>query len=497
VISRSGLGSQGAEGGGYLEAGDMTGTIGYRHVYSHEHFSGPVRQDYRFQLGTPIQQKTNMETLSVSYQLTPRINLQGVVPFFSASRRSQAQYATLHTSGLSDISFGASTWIRSPKSPKAKTNNLQLGASLLVPTGKDRIQNNVITTFGGPQSLQTPDYSAQPGQGTWGLIMSWQAFQDIGNQTILFCGGNYVMTQGGYKNFFTSHGGTRDTPPAPTPGKTEFDAIQDQYLIEIGASHPAPGIKGMAITLSIRDEGVPAHNIIGDNLGFRRPGFSINLTPGLIYTRGNHMLQVAVGKAMFRDRTKSVAEEVNNVHEGDAAFANYVWMAAYTLRLPKKHNEEEASAAPNPLAPRTVPGEKFKPFTLKTMDGSKKTLQDYSNKVTLVSFFFPRCPYCNVELPEVQKLHEKYKDKGLSTVWINIVPEEESLIRGWQAEHNFNVPVLVGGTQDGLMKDYRLTSTPTTYLLSEKGEVLFKESGYKKGDEKILDLRISQALNLE
>jgi hypothetical protein len=190
VISRSGLESNGAEGGGYLQPGDSTATLAYRHVYSHVHFSGPVEQYSRQQLGTQIQQKTNLEDLMVTYQLTPRISLQGVLPFLSASRRSQAQYATLHTSGLSDVSVGAQGWLRSPKSAKAATNNLQIGLGLLIPTGKDRIQNNVVTTFGGTASLQTPDYSAQPGEGTWGAIMSWQAFQDVGNQTILFCDGN-------------------------------------------------------------------------------------------------------------------------------------------------------------------------------------------------------------------------------------------------------------------------------------------------------------------
>ena len=68
--------------------------------------------------------------------------------------------------------------------------------------------------------------------------------------------------------------------------------------------------------------------------------------------------------------------------------------------------------------------DKFKPFKLKTLDGTKKTLQDYANKAILVSFFYPNCPYCSVALPEVQKIYDKYKDKGLSVVWINVLPQE-------------------------------------------------------------------------
>ena len=268
-------------------------------------------------------------------------------------------------------------------------------------------------------------------------------------------------------------------------------------MVEIGASHPAPKIRGLGLTLSVRDEGVPARNLIGNDLGFRRPGFGIALTPGFIYTHGNHMLQFSVGKAFIRDRTKSVPEQINGTHEGDAAFANYVWMAGYTLRLPKKRGDEEAVSHGNaPVAKAATTDTTFKPFKLKTLDGTDKTLQDYANKATLVSFFFPKCPSCNVELPQEQKIYDKYKDKGLSMVWINILPDEEELVAGWDIKRHLTVPVLVGASQASLEKDYRVTATPTNVLLGENGEVLFRQSGYKPGDEKTIEARIAQALNI-
>jgi cytochrome oxidase Cu insertion factor (SCO1/SenC/PrrC family) len=485
-----------------LKPGDWTTTFGVRHVYSHVHFSGPTENFSRAQLGTEVQSKTNIDTLLFTYQLTPRLSFTGTVPFLYASRRQQSQYATLHTSGLSDVSFGAQYWLRSPRSSKSATNNAQIGLSLLAPSGNDRQSNVVATTYGGPTSTQYPDYSVQPGAGTWGMIMSWQAFQNLGSNTIAFVDGNYVMTQGGYHSFWTSHGGTTTNPPSPTPGMTQFDAIQDQYMVEVGASHPAPGVRGLGLTLSIRDEGVPAHNLIGNDLGFRRPGFGIALTPGFIYTRGAHMLQFSLGKVLIRDRTKSVAEEINGVHEGDAAFANYVWMASYTLRIPGRRGSVEEGLQNSPASPARPVGsaaperaDTFKPFTLRTLDGKKKTLHDFSNKLTLVTFFYPRCPYCNLELPEIQKIYDKYKSAGLSAVWINILPEEENLIAGWAMAKNLTVPVLVGGSQDALQRDYRINSTPVTYLLNENGGVILHHEGYKPGDEKTLEARIDGILN--
>ena len=95
----------------------------------------------------------------------------------------------------------------------------------------------------------------------------------------------------------------------------------------------------------------------------------------------------------------------------------------------------------------------------------------------------------------VQKIYDKYKDKGLSVVWINILPEENNLVAGWEMAKNLTVPVLVGASQDAFVRDYHINSTPSTYLLDENGRVLFHEDGYKPGDENALQAKIEAALN--
>jgi hypothetical protein len=50
------------------------------------------------------------------------------------------------------------------------------------------------------------------------------------------------------------------------------------------------------------------------------------------YGRGSNILSASVFKAIHRDRTRSVPDEVYGKH-GDAAFAQYVWLASYTHRF--------------------------------------------------------------------------------------------------------------------------------------------------------------------
>jgi len=143
------------------------------------------------------------------------------------------------------------------------------------------------------------------------------------------------------------------------------------------------------------------------------------------------------------------------------------------------------------LGPSAVSSESFRPFKLKTLEGTQRSLSEILGKATVVVFFFPTCKYCNAAFPEIQKIYDSYKDRGLSMVWINIVPEENSLIKNWQATHGYTVPILLGGKS--VQNDYKLSETPTHYLLDSRGKILAKHSGYKPGD---LERRIQQALGI-
>jgi hypothetical protein len=310
--------------GGYLEPGDWTMVIGYRHQFSYDHFVGDVEQAYRLQQGTQVMNKINLETLDVTYQATPRFSLTLSVPVLLASRRANNSYYTSTTSGIGDTSLIAQGWLWNPRT--TKRGNISIGLGVQGPTGKDNEANNVYTSAAATApSVVTADYSIQPGSGGWAGILQWQAFRAVSAFTF-YTDGDYVATQGGYNDVLRS-------ATALNQPLTAYNAIQDQYLMEAGVAHPISKIKGLTLTFGPRMEGVPARDIWGNNLGFRRPGFAISAEPGFIYSNGRNMFQFSVGKAIYRDRTRSVPDDILGTH-GDAAFADYVWLASYTYRLP-------------------------------------------------------------------------------------------------------------------------------------------------------------------
>jgi hypothetical protein len=311
--------------GGYLEPGDFELNIGYRHQFSYKHFVGPVEQTYRVQQGTQVMNKINLENVNLTYQISSRFSVSASMPVLFASRRSHNAYSTTTSSGIGDSSILAQGWVFNPR--KARRGNIAIGFGVSLPTGKDDVTNNLITKPGTQPVNTVVDYSIQPGQGAWGMVFQWQAFKNVG-KSVFYTDGNYLATQGG-------HNGVLRSQAALAQPLTAYNAIQDQYLVEAGVSHPVSAIKGLTVTFGPRLEGVPAYNLIGNDIGFRRPGFAMSLAPGIIYVHKTSMIQASIGKALYRDRTRSVPDRILGTH-GDAAFADYVWFLNYTYRIPKK-----------------------------------------------------------------------------------------------------------------------------------------------------------------
>jgi thiol-disulfide isomerase/thioredoxin len=146
------------------------------------------------------------------------------------------------------------------------------------------------------------------------------------------------------------------------------------------------------------------------------------------------------------------------------------------------------TAPPAPLAA----AETFKSFKLKALDGSERTLADFKNRATLIVFFHPTCQYCLAALPKIQTIADDYKDRGLSVVWINVLPEENRLLKEWQAEHRVTAPILAATSS--VQRNYRLTMTPTHVLIDSQATVLWKHAGYREGDESQIESEIVKAL---
>lgn len=315
--------------GGYLLPGQMQVTIGLRHQFSYQHYVGDVYQQYRAQEQTQVENRINIATIDLIYQWKPRISFELNAPWLFASRKTQDSPIKYEARGLGDIIASANYWLWNPA--KTFRGNASVGLGVMMPTGNDDVQNTVnknTSGVGPPKIVTVPvDYSIQPGGGGWGLIIQWQGYHSAGKNFVVYTDGDYIATQGGTNRVL------RHSPPSTTQPLYNYVAIADQYLLEGGLAVPVNPVRGLAVLLATRDEGVPSRNLFpNSNAGFRRPGYAVSAGPGMEYTHGPHILTASLFKAIRRDRTTSYPDDVYGKH-GDAAFANYLWLASYSYRF--------------------------------------------------------------------------------------------------------------------------------------------------------------------
>jgi hypothetical protein len=313
--------------GGVLKPGHFQFTIGERHQFSYQHYVGDVYQEYRAQQKTQVENRINLISLNLTYQVTPRISVEIDAPWLFASRKSQSSPIEYQSSGLGDTILGVNSWIFNPE--HVTKGNASIGFGLYIPTGNDDVQNttNTNTTGVGPITEVTApvDYSIQPGTGGWGAVMQWMGYRTLSHDLTLYTDGDYIATQGG------TNGVQRAT--STTTPLNNYNSIADQYLLEAGFEFPIRQVKGLAATVGPRWEGVPAYNLFPvSNDGFRRPGYAVSVGPGLEYVHNSTILNIGIDKAVHRDRTGSYPDSVYHTH-GDAAFAQYIWLASVTHRF--------------------------------------------------------------------------------------------------------------------------------------------------------------------
>jgi len=321
------------DGDGPFSAHHWALAVGYRHQYSHRHFIGTKEQTQREKLGTEVVNSINLFDVALTYKFNPRWSISVGLPIMNATRTYDHQLfqtsfnipnapdQVSHSNGLGDMSVSAQFWLLRP--PSEHGRNIAFSFGTMFPTGNSRVKDTV-QTVNGPLTVYV-DQSIELGAGGYGIMGGTQAFQRV-KKAVLFVSGTYLM----------SLEETNGTPNASLAGVkrrpdplTSTMSIPDQYLVAGGVAYPFPKVRGLAVRGGLRYEGVKVRNLIGDSLGFRRPGYALSVEPGFQYERGKDTWTFNLPVAVQRNRKRSVPDLIEG-KAGDAAFADYLLLIGYS-----------------------------------------------------------------------------------------------------------------------------------------------------------------------
>jgi peroxiredoxin len=80
-------------------------------------------------------------------------------------------------------------------------------------------------------------------------------------------------------------------------------------------------------------------------------------------------------------------------------------------------------------------------FTLMDLQGKSWTLKALRGKVVLVNFWATWCPPCRKEIPDIETLYNRFKDRGF--VVLGISDEKEATVQQYVGQHEMTYPVLL------------------------------------------------------
>lgn len=107
------------------------------------------------------------------------------------------------------------------------------------------------------------------------------------------------------------------------------------------------------------------------------------------------------------------------------------------------------------------------------LSGGKYDLSHYAGKAVVVNFWGTWCPPCVVETPQLETVYQRYRNKDVSFVGVDIKEGSRDAPRSFVADHHIDYPMIYDETGETALRmgNIRVQATPFTVLLDEKHRV--------------------------
>ncbi|MCI0626702.1 MAG: TlpA family protein disulfide reductase [Acidobacteria bacterium] len=141
-------------------------------------------------------------------------------------------------------------------------------------------------------------------------------------------------------------------------------------------------------------------------------------------------------------------------------------------------------------------------FILPTWDGNTLRSSSLKGKVVLLEFFQTWCPDCQKSGVELEKLYNKYRERGLVVVGISHDKEKATVVAPYLKKYGLTYPVLLGDLSVavnylGITPQQPKFNIPYIVLIDRQGNIAgrFQEGHQKEAtDIQLLEERIKKLL---
>jgi cytochrome c biogenesis protein CcmG/thiol:disulfide interchange protein DsbE len=138
-------------------------------------------------------------------------------------------------------------------------------------------------------------------------------------------------------------------------------------------------------------------------------------------------------------------------------------------------------------------GEPAPPFSLATGRGDAIALPDLRGRVVYVDFWASWCAPCRRSFPWMNEMQERYGDRGLTIVAINVDRRRADAEQFLQA--NTARFAVVYDDRGATPQAYSVKGMPSSYLIDARGTVVSVEQGFRDDRKGALEEQIRALLS--
>ncbi|BAL81120.1 peroxiredoxin family protein [Caldisericum exile] len=133
-------------------------------------------------------------------------------------------------------------------------------------------------------------------------------------------------------------------------------------------------------------------------------------------------------------------------------------------------------------------------FSWKDNNGNVIKLSDLKGKVVLLDFWATWCGPCRMTIPHVEAIYEKYKDKGVVVIGINLDTGDVSKVQQFINEQGMKY-LVVTDPNSQVASLYGVNSIPRFFVIDKNGRIAKMLIGYDPNMEDVLSKEIDALLN--
>lgn len=123
-------------------------------------------------------------------------------------------------------------------------------------------------------------------------------------------------------------------------------------------------------------------------------------------------------------------------------------------------------------------------LTLQDAAGTAQPLAQWRGRPLVVNFWAPWCAPCVEEMPDLQRVRDDYRGRGVEVIGLGI--DTAARIRAFREQHAITLPLLVAGAEGSSLGN-QLGNTagalPYTVLISADSRVLERKLGRIRPEE--------------